>query len=403
MALSPPAGTLIDAGRGEFTQTSFDYIEAQASLLTGAFLSIQETAGQNRSLLLKGPALPPAGSISFGSVASLQTRHYGARSTQQVVGFNDEPISISGTWDTVRLSRGEFAYFRSAPVYVAQALEEALEDLRKGGEVLRVQFGHRVRYGRISKVKTTPQGWGELAWSLEIVPIRRDDQEIKQKRVPSPETASDAFSAAMEAALGGIEWFEDQVSEGVETFDKLMNRYVDGPLGVVNAGSRAFQQAVRGVEHAVDRLSGVGIDYTNALIDWREAFERIGGIADVIRSNCYDWQVSIETLIPEAFAATNNPVAQLDALEELGSTLHLERNFAEEAARLLARSQDVLQGADNGFRMHTMRDGEDLREVSERYYGTPDYWPQLAAYNGFGSSRGGLRRDVTVPPLEVLV
>ena len=318
----------------------------------GLPLTIEEVGGEKRSLRLSGSALPFSGDLKFSGKSQLVTTHYGSRSAQQLVGHNDEPTSMSGVWSTVRLSQGSFAawspaagvpssggggFFSGLPQIVksiagintpgpltglrsAQAIEGAVEELRRGGELLRVTYEHRVRYGRIALASFTQKAWGEIGWSLKFEWVSRSDTRPVLKGVPAPDTASNFFVDAMNATLNSIEWFENKILGGAATgYQDIMDRYIRGPLAVWNAGGRAFARAATLLDTAVYDTAQVGIDFVNGANTYRDAANRIGDIGATARGQAHAMSMALGTLSPEEFAATDDPLLQLQAGEELGS------------------------------------------------------------------------------------
>lgn len=361
---------------------------------------IAEQGGAARTLSLRGPALPTAGTVRLGSRAQLRTEHYGDTSTQQLDGFEDEPVEASGVWSDVALADGAWASFAGAPLVDGEDLRDALDALQRAGEVLRLQIGTAVRYGRFERLLFTPLSWGELGWEWSFVPFARTSLPRATRQPPRPEEAPAGFAAAMEAALEGVEWFEDLAAAGATTTYDVLSRYVDGPLAVVTAGGRALQTAARGIDGALVAVLGAATAYADAATGYKDAVLRVGGLAGTAGAQCGAFLSALDRLCGSDLAGTDDPAAQLGSMAELGAALALGAQVGGHAARLADRSRATGQGAaDAGYQVHTMRAGEDLRDVAWRYWRAPERWGVIAEFNGLAESLVQAGREVTIPPL----
>lgn len=361
-------------------------------------VTIAEQGGQGRTLTLTGPALPVAGSLRVSSSTMLRTEHYGRASVQQVDGFTDDPIDADGLWCDVQLAAGEWATFDGEDLSTGDAIREALEDLQRAGEVLRMQAGSIVRYGRFERIEFTPYSWGELGWSWSFVPFARSSVQPTIATAPRPEDAPSAFAAAMEAALDGVEWFEDLTASGATAVQDVLARYVDGPLAVLNAGGRALQTAARGIDAALVDVLGAATDYVDSASTYKGAVQRIGGIAGTAGAQARALVSAVEDLCGCDLAGTDEPAAQLTAMTEVTAAILAGAAIEGQAARLAWQSRETQEGTDGEYIAHTMRDGEDLRDVAWRYWQAPERWTEIAAFNGLTESLVAVGREVVIPP-----
>ena len=101
-----------------------------------------------------------------------------------------------------------------------------------------------------------------------------------------------------------------------------------------------------------------------------------------------------------AKTTTANP-AEASSAHRLLLAQTLQQEAARDAKK--ARNEGTLRARMATARpgdiraQHIAREGEDLRDVSALYYGTPSHWRALMLYNGLPSSDLEVGQDVLIP------
>lgn len=359
---------------------------------------IAEVGGERRVLLLQGPALPHADTLSYRSRMILQTEHYGVDTDQQVVGEEEQPSSPSGVWvDQMLAAGGPWATFAFVALYTGADIASAVDLLRRGGEELRVTFGDFVRYGRIEETEFTPGRAGRLAWSIDFNWTGRTNLPDPQERIPTPPSVPDLFTQAMETALEGIDWFESMTAFAATTVQDVLDRYVRGPLSVVTAGGIALQQVSRLVETSILDSFVAMTDYIRAASSYADTVGRMGGIGGAISAQCMDAWDAIEDLGAERFAGTNDPATQIEAGREVGAASRLFAEIAMAAGKVIWMAQRSSQTHRPDYRVHVARQGETLYDVARRYYGDEERWTDLALHNGTAGPTLYAGQEIVIP------
>jgi hypothetical protein len=92
-----------------------------------------------------------------------------------------------------------------------------------------------------------------------------------------------------------------------------------------------------------------------------------------------------------------DPVAILEAQLYSRETITDARRMRDEAE---ARRRALEAGPGYTMGTYRAREGEDLRDVSTLYYGTPNQWRSLMVYNGLTTTELYAGQYVTIPRLD---
>lgn len=363
-----------------------------------AILEIKETAGQQRVLLLSGPALPHVDTLTFSARTKIVPTQYGEQTEHQLLGEEEQNTSPSGKWDDVRLQHnGPWAAFDLQELYRGEDIAYAVETLRRAGELLQVSFGPWVRYGHIEEASFTVGRAGELAWTIDFAWISRDRLPEPALFVLRPEGGPDAFTAGIEAALEGIDWFEELTATAATTIQDVLDRYVRGPLSVVAAGGLALQQATRFVESSILDVVDVAAQFLDAIAGYRSTVMRMGGIGGVCAGHATDMLIAAEDLTGEAFIDTDDPQAQVRGISEAGAMSRVAEAVLATSGELLAmaQAQAVSQYAEE---VYVAKSGDTLLAIARKYYdGDESRWVDIALRNGLSGMNLYAGQEVVIP------
>lgn len=356
---------------------------------------IKELSGRGREIQLTGRALPIGPYELSGNLKVEVTRYAGNPiGTGTVTGVEEEPSTISGEWKDKFIrglvfddKAGTFASATAAAVdgraiESVEQLVELFDNVRRSGQLLQVTWGRITRRGFLKSFKQTWKNTNDCGWSCTFEWVSQGEPPANSPVVdpPRPGNARQALR---------------------NTTDALADAMDDRPASVLDRYRAAFDTANRAVTQA------------GAILDQYEA--AIGGYIgdataplDLVR-NCMTLAGAVvgkaqevidlfEFVAPEEFflgdfidgsvasdgTVTLPPVAdnfgqQLSHIyystEAVAQARILKREAAIEHRTLGAVLESDLLG------VYYAVNGETMRDVSRRYYGTPHQWRQLMLYN----------------------
>jgi len=345
--------------------------------MTAEALAIEEVTGSERSIELRNRALPyrPA---SFPGEQRIKKSTYPGNpvSTIQVLGPNELPIELKGTWKS-RYIDGD-ATLSGFPDLIlpgipldAEILSAAFERLRVAGNQIEVSWGPVVRRGVITKFVPNFQRVEDIEWTLTIEPSQRGERVAPFVSLPSlPTIEINAALLALLDVFAGIPFFIPNVT---------------GPL---LAAEILAQNATLTLVSSLSSISGIPSISPSQFFSVATAAEAVRGASDTIRDLAADQ--SIEDFIPTA------TIADVLAAENW-------RRAASAAALVLAaeamRAREAVRSrvADNVIATTVLRENQTLRDLALLYYGSSDAWTTIADFNGFVTSTPPAGTRVKVP------
>jgi hypothetical protein len=173
-------------------------------------VTIEETTGQQRKLILRGAGLPQQGA-SWKTEQRLVTKWYAGNAweaTQHVLGPIDPPSEWRGVWNTTRLISAPPSWFAGSgggeqQVSVASDLREVFDGdlgLVRSGALLRVTWatddGRSIaRVGRIGAFEAQHVRMDDLTWTCSFVWVGRGGGPPRATQFAQPNVASSQMAA----------------------------------------------------------------------------------------------------------------------------------------------------------------------------------------------------------------
>lgn len=292
--------------------------------------------------------------------------------TQQIIGRQFSPMTITGTWKDRYLGDG-----------VARQLEDLFDSIHDAGSSLEVTWGarissdsdseddQRVRVGILWKFKTSPDRPQDIAWEMTF-----DWRGTGQAQTPAitsttPVNPREGFTSA----VGDIQFAK-----------QAFGAYQDGvisplPQSVRDAIGTAFT-AIDSATDTIQRANSViasaanipGGTLRNLIAASSLAIDAMGQLKDTALS------LDPSRLLP----ATDAAVGFLLLKDQVFTLLGLSEQGAASARQ-----------ASDGIAAQIVPDiiaeivapaGVDLRDLALRYYGDPDSWFAIAQFNDLDSS-----------------
>lgn len=359
-------------------------------MATGTAFVLEELTGQRRVVRLIGRALPYRG-FGVGRRMRLNAEWNPAspEATHTISGSELLPSSLSGRWSKMWL--GAVTNGESAPFTVnARAITDVQEAVRvidsmcAEGQELRVSWGAYQLVGRIEEWTPAFDNLNDCKWDMKIEWLRASDNGPALLPFDAPVTdatnrlsARAARLAAVAAAppqpilpdvLAGLTRGMAALNEVVSEAERLVEQVVTTSLAPAAVARRFAAVGENIIGRASALLALVTARPAAALFDVEAAGLRFGE-----RLALGVWQRSM--------------AAELDGLRREGvQTVQAQTSMIE--GELLA--------------VHSAREGEDLRAVSQRYYNTVDQWRALLRFNRLQSAELLAGQLVRVPYLNNL-
>lgn len=380
--------------------------------LTSSFV-IKELTGDERELTLKTRALPYRPFTLEGSQRNSIDWYPGSPiGTLQVYGAKEEPSTISGEWKdiflggleigsspavvtsskssavtipvdagdgTVDLIESEAINLSERPLQTARALVALVDDMRRKGQEIEVTWLDQVRRGIIERFTVRWNTGHDCAWDIAFAWISQGETLADTKLLDAGNNLGDlpnllqaeidAMDAAQLGDLGQSGARFASASESLSAVGANIQEFTDALTdAVIQAG-----QTITSPTDAVRRVSGV---LDGIKLEAEELINLAEGIAD---------GALLDTGAINRVAVT---VLSFGQLLLARGRVREQANAAAAIRNLAAREQLKLLNAISStvISVFQARENQDLRQVSQNFYGTPDEWRSLMIYNHLLSS-----------------
>lgn len=361
------------------------------------FLGIKELSGRGRAIKLTRRALPIGPFELSGSLKVEITRYAGNPiATGTVTGTEEEPTTISGEWkdkyirgitfnaDTNTSESAPAASVSGRSIETVEELVELFDDVRRSGQLLEVTWGRVTRKGFLKSFKQTWKNTNDCGWSCTFEWVSQGEAPANSPPVDAPRPG-DARRAMR------------------DTTDALADAMDDRPASVLDRYRAAFDTANRAVSQAgaiLDQYEGAIGGYIGDATAPLDLVRNCMSLAGAVAGKAQEVIDLFEFVAPEEFflgdfidgsVASDGTVTLPPIADNFGQQL-LHIGYSTEAvyqARVLKRQASIEQRAlgatleSDLLGVYYARGDDTLRDVSRRYYGTPDQWRQLMLYNDF--------------------
>lgn len=363
--------------------------------------TIAEQTGRKRTLILRERALPYRPFTLSGSMRTTTTWYPGNPiASMQVLGNEEDSTTISGTWkdrflrsvdDNGRAVQPDAVALLgvqgSGSQQVANVVELAktVDSIRREGQLLEVTWDQQVRHGILKSFK---QNWMRpevLEWEIVFEWISQGEKEVPI-----------AFS---------LEVDQQSMTADFNTLsDKLKEATTSNPFPLVEDFQRSLTTMTDTIESAVASVSDTTANITSAVLTPADAAKRTLAALETIKNEAF----ALENLVTSRVARS---IISTDDIETIsvGQTLTAEsyvRGIKDSSRQLrttAATKSDELSkrgGEQEILAVFTAHENTDLRDVSQRFYGTQEEWRRLLQYNGLTSSKLTAGMFILIPKLR---
>jgi hypothetical protein len=352
-------------------------------MATFSVLVIKELTGDKRTLRFQARGLPYR-PLDIEGEQEMELTHLPGtvERTATILGPVEKPTTINGTWKTMFLGNGEITV-DNRPLTTAREVVKTIDSIRLLGQLVEFTWLDTLRRGFIKSFRQTWLTSEDVEYAITFEWISRGEATAPAVFV-SDVGMGDAFSN-VSSAFG----FLDQIQ--VPDF-QLEIPFVDELQGFVNKINDLILDAQDLVLNFTDKIN--------------TAVRSIRGLISTLQSLEDEAGLMIEFLIAQpASALSSTPVNEQGYSEKQSAALYKEelRAWAAELRRTSVEQRSVLMGqvSTNLLATYVARAGEDLRDVSSQFYGTPFEWRRLMIFNDLYTVELEAGQLVLVPPIAV--
>lgn len=351
-------------------------------------LIIAEQTGDKRQFVFTGRALPYR-EVEFAGEQSMELTRYAGNPirTAQVFGPEEEPTEMGGMWKDKYINNpvGRPAVYtqNGQQVVLLSAFDivQAVDDMRRKGQELVVQWGPIVRRGLLKRFAHKWLNLHDVTWAMRFEWISQNEADV-----PAVFAKDTDYANALGTLNGYVQGLQNIIDQAEDMVGTQLSQYT----GMVTTLSGLVQQFFDTTSNAIDT--------TITIIDQQR---RIAGILDSIAGSVDDMTDTILATPAELVAVApagvpvEGPILSAETTNrQLVSTLRDMKYSA------LETQQDVLKAIDPDLvAMFVATGNTDLRDVSQEFYDTADEWRSLMVYNNMDDSRLSSGDEVFVPKL----
>lgn len=363
--------------------------------------TIEETTGPRRTITLVGRALPYR-PLKLDGEQRVEVEYPSGspEGVAQVFGPTEGDCTVAGFWKDKYLgSPGTAFKLDGAPVTACVAAIEAMDSFRVQGQRVRVAWGPIVRFGHVKKFEQTWHNTHDVEWSVTFVWTSKSDY-VQQSSLPIGDGLGSSASAfrrlvdgarrALQTPLALAAEYSDLVNSNLDRIGAFANELDDLSNAYARAAASPLQSLNR-AESALLSIANIGgtvsdrmaSSMPNTLVAGLTRRFSGGSGEAALEGEARERAAMVfaDELEAAAFVDTFNRLVRAQTIqqEELRQMRKLRNEAVMRARMQTARPGDIQA-------QHIAREGEDLRDVSSIYYGTPGRWQALMLYNGLESS-----------------
>lgn len=357
--------------------------------------TIEEQTGDKRRLVLTERALPYRPIEFSGDQAAEFTRYPGNPvRTIQVFGPEEEPTEVAGYWKDRFLgtqpsdtSQRAIAYFeqqgQQTLLQTAVDLAHLVDDIRRKGQVVLVQWGHIVRKGLL---KTFRQKWHnvhDVEWTLRFEWMSQNDPEV-----PAVIAKDTDYANTIGSMLAKLQDMSDTILGSLNS-------------NIVGNTIFQYQQYLATLQGLVQEFADTVSSAQSTTLTISDQLRRLSGILNDISAAAVSSMAAV-TAAPAITIAVADPTGAFEG-PELAAEF-VDRDFWADLRDLqylaLNAQTNILKSINPDIiAAFTAKGSTDLRDVSTQFYDIPDEWRSLLVFNGLSDSRLSAGQTIFVPKL----
>ena len=370
---------------------------------------IKELTGKRRTVILTKRALPYR-PITFDGEQRVDITNPAGMpiGTSTVMGPTEGSTTIDGFWKEkflgaegndnapFTLSSPSSNAITADPITTASECVATMDSIRREGQLLEVSWGYIVRRGHLKKFTHKWHNIYDIEWSCEFV-------WTSQGELTNPPIGPGPSSLNTGVNLLTI---LDNITNA------LNGDIVRAMRPEILDDIRRYTQKIAAVSDALDNVTNVAADLiTSPLTITRGAMDSCMSIVQVtselqdkVLAKCtFDWFQSAKKLVSPG-ATSLEPEQDIDIQpSDMNAMRDLQRQIAQENRRLRDEAESHRRAIETPIEQllttYRAREDESVREVSQRFYGTPDHWREIMEFNDLDDSTLYAGQPILIPRL----
>lgn len=393
--------------------------------------TIEETGGRKRKVTLIGRGLPfrplnldaeqrvkitnPAGNPEgFGTVMGptygetqidgfWKNKYIGTGATEQPAITLTQPRSPNSN------AQGNTT---GTQVGSVQDAVQLFESIVAEGQLLEVTWGWVIRRGYLKKFSPKIHNIHDVEWSATFAWI--------SKALPTTATLFDSNAGRLNTARGLrslldrlariVDMPQSMMREYMDTYRNLITRIATAVVGIEEAAVGLIDEVspAREVARIQALLGGIATAATDIVdtmesVGWAGIFERPQQLLPFASAILPHVTTPEWSATPEGERSYQQLLDAIDPVKILEAQLYVRETITD-ARRIRDEAEARRRALDSGpgyaLGTYRAREGEDLRDVSQLYYNTPNEWRALMLYNGFTTTELYAGQYVAIPRLN---
>lgn len=286
---------------------------------------------------------------------------------EQVLGWNYKPFTVKGVWDDRHAGSG-----------YAEQTRKDFEALVKRGNPVRYQFEQISITGLIKEFDTLYVRKDYQTYSFTISPHNRYQGETVRVDVNKTRKIFTDPKNAVKKAREGLDAIKKaQEIASAKTNARVQQLLNSGVFAQLNSSISTLETFITNAEQLVEKeILGPAENATKAL----------NRGAQVMLSA----KTAVATLLSQQKSLQASTSMSIDNLVENLKFENWQRTLAGSARQFVVTSEQsrrdfAYRAQPKPKRLHRVRQGESLYQISTRYYGTPHHWREILAANKLSS------------------
>lgn len=311
----------------------------------------------------------PRGPQQFGlSLRTMRTDLPGSEDpVEQVLGWNYEPFTVKGVWDDRHAGAG----------YAEQTCRE-FRDMVKRGNPVSYQFEQTSFRGLITKFEWLYVRKDYQTYSFTISPHKmRENETVRVDSNKFRKVFTDPRTAVLRAQAGLDAMKRAQALASFAANARVQQLLKTGIFAELNDALDTVEQGITSAKNLVDKeLLGPIENATKALNRGAQIMNSVktaqASILSKTKSLNRSTHMSLDSVAENLkFETWHRSLSGATRL----SVVEVEQSRRDFAYRAQPKPK----------RLHRVRQGESLYQISTRYYGTPHHWRDILAINKLSS------------------
>lgn len=356
----------------------------------GSSFTITELGGSKRTMRLSGGALPYRPfELKTQQRLELSWLPGNPQATSTILGPSEGPTSINGYWKDIKLrDAGErmMAPFTvdNGPITDVLTAMNVTDSFCRGGQLVEVAWFGVTRHGHLKDVNWKWHNAHDLEWAMNFEWISRGEPQ-----------APAVFVQETQVSMVG--------SRFRQAFDNVLN--IPTPnfnmrFDVFNTLTIAMEDisdSIANIEGSITSFLRAGITTPAVLM------KNIVATCNSVLADTNAMIVSLRTALPASMVYGVN-VQNMDYIDRLQTQAWVRQVLAQlqELKRIVIEQQEQLIVTISGDLQGRcfVRENQDLRDVSQKFYGTPFEWRRIMLFNQLQSSMVNPGTLVLVPKIN---